>query len=122
MAKQQGETVMSKDSIRYYLTTSGAYLGMKASERWKVYQDGKPLTEQRIEQGGLTRYVDVCKFDRCMCFDYLMLKDKFDLNLESVSAEMADKIESEANESEALRQRQRREPDIFDNMEDEEPF
>ncbi len=121
MAKQQGETVMSKDSIRYYLTTSGAYLGMKASERWKVFQDGKPLTEQRVEQGGQVRYADVCKFDRCMCFDYLMLKDKFDLNLESVSAERADQMEQDAVDAEAKDFAKKKEPDIFEPT-DEGPF
>ena len=117
MARQQGDTVMSKDSIRYYLTTSGAYLGMKASERWKVYQDGHPLTELRCETGGATREVEVCKFDRCMCFDYLALKEKFDLNLESVSVERADEREraEEAATSEAMRRR--REPEIFEDEE-----
>ena len=118
MAKQQGETVMSKDSIRYYLTTSGAYLGMKASERWKVFQDGKPLTEQRVEQGGQVRYADVCKFDRCMCFDYLMLKDKFDLNLESMSAERADQMEQDAVDAEARDFAKKKEPDMFESRND----
>ena len=122
MARQQGDTVMSKDSIRYYLTTSSAYLGMKASERWKVYQDGHPVTELRMDSGGNQRNVDVCKFDRCMCFDYLMLKDKFDLNLESVSADVANQMEEDANAIEAKEFIHRREPDIFDNMEDEEVY
>lgn len=113
MAKQQGETVMSKDSIRYYLTTSGAYLGMRASERWKVYQDGKPKTELRMDKGGQMHQADICMFDRCMCFDYLALKEKFDLNLESMSAERADLREKEASEAEARLFAQRREPDMF---------
>ena len=120
MAKQQGETVMSKDSIRYYLTTSGAYLGMKASERWKVFQDGRPLTETRVE-GGQTRQVDVCKFDRCMCFDYLQLKDKCDLGVESVSAERAYQMEQEAEAAEARSFARKKEPDIFEPT-DDEPF
>lgn len=122
MAKQQGETVMSKDSIRYYLTTSSAYLGMKASERWKVFQDGHPLTETRVEGGGQVRQADVCKFDRCMCFDYLMLKDKFDLNLESVSAERADQMENAADAAEANEFRQKREPDMFANNDNDAPY
>ncbi len=113
MAKQQGDTVMSKDSIRYYLTTSGAYLGMKASERWKVYQDGHPLTESRLISPGNYKQIDICKFDRCMCFDYATLRDKFDLNLESVSGDKADEIEEEdaAVEKESLRKK--REPGLF---------
>jgi transcriptional regulator with XRE-family HTH domain len=114
MAKQQGEMVMSKDSIRYYLTTSGAYLGVKPSERWKVFQDGKPKTEVRVETGGQSRCVDICKFDRCMCFDYLSLKNKFDLNLESVSAETAAEREAEEQAEEDKYFKKKNEPDMFD--------
>ncbi len=84
MGRQQGETVMKRDSIRYYLTTSTAYLGMRPSERWKVYHDGRPLTEIRPgPNGGIS--VEVCKFDRCMCFDYLQLREKFELQLETTT-------------------------------------
>ncbi len=117
MAKQTGETVMSKDSIRYYLTTSGSYLGMRASERWKVYQDGRPKTENRAERGGQIKMVEVCKFDRCMCFDYQTLKDKFDLNLESVSGEAADEREKEQQNAEDLAFKEKREPSLFRNNE-----
>lgn len=113
MAKQQGDTVMSKDSIRYYLTTSGAYLGMKASERWKVYQDGHPLTESRMISPGNYKQIDICKFDRCMCFDYATLRDKFDLNLESVSGDKADEIEEEDAAAEKESLRKKREPGLF---------
>ena len=113
MAKQQGDTVMSKDSIRYYLTTSGAYLGMKASERWKVYQDGQPLTESRMISPGNYKQIDICKFDRCMCFDYATLRDKFDLNLESVSGDKADEIEEEDAAAEKESLRKKREPELF---------
>ncbi|MBR6592381.1 MAG: DNA primase [Prevotella sp.] len=113
MAKQQGDTVMSKDSIRYYLTTSGAYLGMKASERWKVYQDGHPLTERRLISPGNYKQIDICKFDRCMCFDYATLRDKFDLNLESVSGDKADEIEEEDAAAEKESLRKKREPGLF---------
>lgn len=114
IAKQQGETVMSKDSIRYYLTTSSAYLGMKNSERWKVFQDGRPLTEIRQQSSGQTRQAEVCKFDRCMCFDYLQLKEKFDLNLESVSEERAAMMERDADAAEAEERRRKMEPSMFD--------
>ena len=122
MARQQGETVMSKDSIRYYLTTSGAYLGMRASERWKVYQDGRPKTEVRVERGGQPRTVDVCKFDRCMCFDYLALKDKFDLNLETMSMERADAREDEERAAEDRDFANRREPDMFTSDNNDAPY
>ena len=115
MSRQQGDTVMSKDSIRYYLTTSGAYLGMKASERWKVYQNGQPVTETIIDGKGNSRSVDRSMFDRCMCFDYQMLKEKFDLNLESVSKDEADKIEQDENEKEKKTMKRKKEPGLFEN-------
>lgn len=114
MAKQQGETVMSKDSIRYYLTTSGAYLGMKASERWKVYQDGMPMKSTFKDKQGNDRLEDVCKFDRCMCFDYELLKNKFDLNLESIPSFTADRMEDEDNAKEEAYFRKLREPELFE--------
>ena len=94
---------------------------MKASERWKVFQDGHPLTETRIEQGGQTRQAEVCKFDRCMCFDYLQLKEKFDLNLEQVSAEVADDREQREKQAEQQAFDRRRQPDMFEPT-DGEPF
>ena len=123
MARQQGDTVMSKDSIRYYLTTSSAYLGMKASERFTVYQDGHPVTAVHgSEDGG--KVSNVCKFDRCMCFDYQILHEKFYLNLESLSAEMADRKELEQDEREETEIRRRNNPQLFGQTDEDtdEPF
>lgn len=113
MAKMQGDTVMSKDSIRYYLTTSTAYLGQKASERWKEYQDGKPRVEYRKIDKDQVKTVEMSKFDRCMCFDYLQLRDKFDLNLESVSGETADDMEKEMRKKEEEEMDREKNPTIF---------
>ena len=118
MAKQQGDTVMSKDSIRYYLTTSSAYLGMKASERWNVYQGNQQLTESRTQKSGLQTVSKICKFDRCMCFDYLQLKDKFDLNLEQVSSDVADSREAVSRQEEQRYFENKLEPGFWESMED----
>ena len=56
-----------------------------------------------------------------MCFDYLMLKDKFDLNLESVSAERADQMEQDAIAAEASSLARKKEPNMFETTEDR-PF
>lgn len=116
IAKLQGESVMSKESIRYYLTTSSSYLGIKASERWKVYQNGQPLKET-VEEQGQYRPKQICKFDRCMCFDYDMLRSKFDLNLEQVPSAMADSREREEDEREAREFERSRQPELFDDEE-----
>lgn len=115
MAKLQGDSVMSKDSIRYYLTTSGAYLGQKASERWKVYEDGKPKVVTQPAGQGTYKNIEICKFDRCMCFDYLQLKEKFDLNLEYMDATKADEEEKRLDDQEAAEYKERVEPDMFHN-------
>lgn len=113
MASQQKETVMTKDSIRYYLTTSPAYLGEKASERWKIIEDGKPKVEYRHITKENVKPVEVVKFDRCMCFDYLELKEKFELELEYVSGEKADELERQYQEQEEEERKRRLEPEFF---------
>ncbi|MCH3994131.1 MAG: DNA primase [Prevotella sp.] len=122
MSRQQGDTVMSKDSIRYYLTTSGAYLGMKASERWKVYQDGQPVQERKDMGNGQFKIVERGMFDRCMCFDYQVLQEKFDLNLESVSNDEANIREEAEHEKEVKEMKEKMEPDLFRKNQDECPF
>lgn len=113
MASQQKETVMTKDSIKYYLTTSSAYLGERSSERWKIIIDGKPEVEYRKLADGSMKSIEKVKFDRCMCFDYNQLKDKFDLELEFMSGEMADEFEKQIVAEEEAARRRRLEPEIF---------
>ena len=95
------------------MTTSSAYLGNKASERWKVYQDGKPLVEYRPLDKDHVKTIEICKFDRCMCFDYLQLKEKFDMNLEYVKGEDADAREKAEQDEEDRERDERRNPRLF---------
>lgn len=113
MARQQGDTIMAKDSIKYYLTTSGAYLGVKASERWKVYEDGHIKQTAVKDDKGQTKMLTVEKFDRCMCFDYEMLKEKFDLNLESFTEDYANRRVEKEEEEENMHFAKKREPELF---------
>lgn len=113
MAKQQDERVMSRDSIKYYLTTSSAYLGGKASERWKVYQDGRPVIDIEVNpKTGASMSKERAKFDRCMCFDYNLLKEKFDLNLETVSSDIADARENTEIAEEEQHFKDKKEPKL----------
>ena len=104
---------MAKDSIKYYLTTSGAYLGVKASERWKVYEDGHIKQTAVKDDKGQTKMLTVEKFDRCMCFDYEMLKEKFDLNLESFTEDYANRRVEKEEEEENMHFAKKREPELF---------
>ena len=48
-----------------------------------------------------------------MCFDYSMLKEKFDLNLESVSPDLANCREKDEEEQEKKHFDERREPRLL---------
>jgi hypothetical protein len=86
LAQREGEKkiIMDRDSIRYYLTIGNAYLGQKSSERFISIKDGIKETVN-----GQTAY----KFDRCLCFDYEILQNRYGLHLEHFSATEADELE-----------------------------
>lgn len=119
-SRSQGDQVMTRDSIKYYLKTSSAYIGTIKNFRFKIYQDGKPLQKQVTDTNGNTKYIDQCTSDRCMVFDYQLLKDKFGLNLESISSEEAE--EMGRDEIESTQRRKPRQKDIFDDWDPDEPI
>lgn len=124
LARREGEKkiIMDRDSIRYYLTTGSAYLGVKPSERYVSMKDGVPETviEPEKDTHGIAKLdsqrrpiihsVTIYKFDRFLCFDYELLKSRYGLRLERFSQLEADRIEQE--EEEASRPRIS-EPEIF---------
>lgn len=78
-AKQTDEKAMSERSIRFYLLTSPGYLGKKkGSERFKVIINGQLQKDYSNSQNP----TDIIQFDNPMCFDYKILKQKFEINLE----------------------------------------
>lgn len=109
LAQREGEKkiIMDRDSIRYYLTTGSAYLGVKPSERYVSMKDGMPemVLEQAKDSMGRPQYdnlknpimkqVVAYKFDRFLCFDYEMLKTRYGLRLERFTALEADRMEEE---------------------------
>ncbi len=85
-SKQLDTKVMTERSIRFYLQTSPGYLGYKTgSERFKEIIDGVVQKRQKYP-GDNNSLVDLEKFDNPFCFDYNMLKAKFNLNLETTSS------------------------------------
>ena len=76
--KSTDETVVSERTLRYYLEQSNAFLGEK-NARYTVYrrgqivysrtEDSRPSTPQRTVQ-------------RSFCFDYLKIKESFDVDFE----------------------------------------
>ncbi len=114
LAQREGEKkiVMDRDSIRYYLTTGSAYLGVKASERYVAMKDGVPESVQELVKDSaghqmydklnnpMTRLAPAYKFDRFLCFDYEILKNRYGLRLERFSSLEADRIDQENEEEE----------------------
>jgi hypothetical protein len=87
-SKQTDEKVMSERSIRFYLQTSPGFLGKKkGSERFKEIIDGQIQRRQKYPNDN-NSWVDLEKFDNPFCFDYNILRSKFDLNLETNAAEL----------------------------------
>ena len=109
LAQREGEKkiIMDRDSIRYYLTTGSAYLGVKPSERYVSMKDGYPeqAPEPAKDSKGnqlydnmkkpIIRSTTIYKFDRFLCFDYEMLQNRYGLHLERFSSLEADRIEEE---------------------------
>lgn len=83
-AKMTDEKVMSERSIRFYLQTSPGFLGKKkGSERFKVIINNQTQQKKIPGTNGQDRYVDLEQFDNPFCFDYRLLQNKFELNLET---------------------------------------
>lgn len=81
-AKKSGDKVMSESSINFYLKTSPGYLGQKSgSERFKYIVNGVIQREIRPTSDG-GKQVDLVKFGNPICFDYAVLQNKFNLNLD----------------------------------------
>ena len=89
-SKQTDEKAMSERSIRFYLQTSPGFLGKKkGSERFKEIINGEVMRKKKYEDDP-NSWIDLEKFDNPFCFDYSVLKAKFDLNLETNESEIVD--------------------------------
>ena len=109
LAQREGEKkiIMDRDSIRYYLTTCSAYLGVKPSERYMAVKDGVPenVEEQAKDAAGkpmfdklnnpIMKLAPAYKFDRFLCFDYEILKTRYGMSLERFSSVEADRMKQD---------------------------
>lgn len=95
-AKMTDSKAMNERSIRFYLQTSPGYLGKKkGSERFKLIIDGEVQKKYGCGENGGSR--ELVQFDNPLCFDYELLKSKFDLNLET-SLSNGDSEDEDMNE------------------------
>ena len=79
--KRIGETLLPKTSIAYYLENSPAYLGRKRCVRFKNIIQGQQQTTMESVNGYPT-VKEESVVDQAYCFDYDMLNEQFNLNLE----------------------------------------
>lgn len=79
-AMQTRKDVMQEGSIKYYLEQSQGFLGIKNSCRFKQMQNGYEVTKM---EG--TRTVRMSSVEVAFCFDYEVIKERYNLNLDSVS-------------------------------------
>lgn len=80
--KQVGDSVLPEGSLNYYLENSKEYMGKKNSVRFKNIQNGVEV--QKAEQtgtGGIA-YRKTSTPDIALCFDYKMIRDTYNINLE----------------------------------------
>jgi hypothetical protein len=98
-AKQTDERAMSERSIRFYLLTSPGYLGRKSgTERFKVIIDGV-VQVRKVGEGQYAQVKDIEQFDNPLCFDYNVLRKRYDINLEEADELHGDDDKDNINDS-----------------------
>lgn len=79
-----GDKVLPDETLAYYLENSKEYLGLKKSVRFRNIVDGKHETVSYTDSFGQERVRGADSIDRAYCFDYEMLKQHYNINLEVV--------------------------------------
>lgn len=90
--KAVGDTLLPEGSLKYYLEHCREYLGEKQGIRYKVYHHG---IVQYQKVGDVTK--EVSTVQRSYCFDYNMLAESFNINLERASDSAEDTARQEDN-------------------------
>lgn len=79
--KQVGDSVLPEGSLNYYLENSKEYMGKKNSVRFKNIQNGVEVQKAENTGTGIT-YRKTSTPDIALCFDYRMIRDTYNINLE----------------------------------------
>lgn len=80
-AKQVGDSALPTESLKYYLENSKEYMGKKNSVRFKNIQRGQEVTT-RVETDGKEEFKKTTMVEQAMCFDYEMIMNAYNINLE----------------------------------------
>ena len=82
--RQVNETLISPNSLLYYLENSEAYLGRKQSVRFKNIINGVEQMKEVELGNGQKVYKKVTVVDQALVFDYDMLTGTFDLSIDEL--------------------------------------
>lgn len=91
--KAVGDTLLPEGSLKYYLEHCREYLGEKPGIRYKVYHHGILQYQKVGEQSK-----EASTVQRSYCFDYRMLAESFNINLERASDNAEDTAHKEDEE------------------------
>lgn len=90
--KAVGDELLSESSLKYYLRNSREYLGEKKSVRFKVYHRG--VIQMKPNKDKVNK--EASTVQRAYCFDYELLKQTYDINLEK-SSDISEEEEDDEN-------------------------
>lgn len=88
-----GDSALPPESLKFYLENSKEYLGIKNSVRFKNIQKGVEVTRQVERADGKTEYRKTSSTEQAMCFDYELIRQAYNINLE---------IDAETKETESV--------------------
>lgn len=88
--KQVGDSILPEGSLMYYLENSKEYMGKKNSVRFKNIQHGIEVQKMETTPTGGVSYKKTSTPDVALCFDYRMIRETYNINLE---------VEVEGNET-----------------------
>lgn len=98
-ARQVGDTALPVESLKYYLENSKEFMGYKSSVRFKNIQKGVAVKEM-VENAGKTEYLNTSMVEQGMCFDYELISQNFNINLEMESGTFEDPLDEADEDSE----------------------
>lgn len=94
--KQVGDSVLPEGSLIYYLENSKEYMGKKNSVRFKNIQRGVEVQKVETTPTGGLSYKKTSTPDVALCFDYRMIRETYNINLEvEVEGQESDNLENE---------------------------
>lgn len=80
--KAVGDTTLPVESLRFYLENSKEYLGFKNAVRFQNYSNPREATVPVPSGPGVTGVRQTSRVDWALAFDYLALKEAYNINLE----------------------------------------